>query len=71
MNKNDTCEQGVDEKGMDCGRITIIKLGNFLGKSKKIFLGQDFHICGEQMDQGHATEACHEKSTQSEQYFHC
>ena len=34
----------------------IIKLGNFLGKSKKIFLGQDFHICGEQMDQGHETD---------------
>ena len=50
MNKNDTCEQRVDEQGMDCGRITIIKLGNFLGKSKKIFLGQDFHICDEQMD---------------------
>lgn len=49
MNKNDTCEQGVDEKGMDCERITIIKLGNFLGKVK-IFLGQDFHICDEQMD---------------------
>ena len=56
---------------MDCGRITTIKLGNFLGKSKKIFLGQDFHICGEQMDQGHETEACYERSTQSEQYFHC
>ena len=71
MNTNDICEHGVDEKGMDCGRITIIKLGNFLGKSKKIFLGQDFHICGEQMDQGHETEASYERSTQSEQYFHC
>ena len=36
MNKNDTCEQGVDEKGMDCERITIVKLGNFLGKSKNL-----------------------------------
>ena len=70
MNKNDTCEHGVDEKGMDCGRITLSSWVISLAKVRKSSLDKISTFVVNRWTKG-MKQACYERSTQSEQYFHC
>lgn len=71
------CEKRVQKKGNDYERITITKLGDFLGrcKIKPFFIEQDcstFVVNNRWPSVWYkSAEVCHQRSIQRVQHFHC